>query len=264
MRGQCSAISPVPCVAIPVAPLGGQKEVAPAGQCLHGEAGAMKGWRLGGGILVPPGLEPSSAVSLGRDRIGATPPSLGCHHPATPKWRAARWSGGEAALEPAPTPPSLLWQTRVVKEDEVQPMNPPKFDMIEDMAMLTHLNEASVLYNLKRRYSHWMIYVSCRRPGGPRHPHPTMRERGAGAPLRLSRPLPARRPTRGSSASPSTPTSGCPSTPRPWWRPTRGSGAPRPPLTSTPSLTTPTTTCCAVRGPPGTMAAGGLGGKAEG
>uniref|UniRef100_A0A8B9ZZC8 Myosin motor domain-containing protein n=1 Tax=Anas zonorhyncha TaxID=75864 RepID=A0A8B9ZZC8_9AVES len=38
-------------------------------------------------------------------------------------------------------------------------MNPPKFDMIEDMAMLTHLNEASVLYNLKRRYSHWMIYT---------------------------------------------------------------------------------------------------------
>ncbi|NWX55570.1 MYH7 protein, partial [Promerops cafer] len=53
-------------------------------------------------------------------------------------------------------------ETRVVKEDEVQPMNPPKFDMIEDMAMLTHLNEASVLYNLKRRYSHWMIYVSTR------------------------------------------------------------------------------------------------------
>ncbi|NXD67350.1 MYH7 protein, partial [Eolophus roseicapillus] len=51
-------------------------------------------------------------------------------------------------------------ETRVVKEDELQPMNPPKFDMIEDMAMLTHLNEASVLYNLKRRYSHWMIYVS--------------------------------------------------------------------------------------------------------
>lgn len=53
-----------------------------------------------------------------------------------------------------------LWQTRVVKEEELQAMNPPKFDMIEDMAMLTHLNEASVLYNLKRRYSHWMIYVS--------------------------------------------------------------------------------------------------------
>ncbi|NWX16025.1 MYH7B protein, partial [Aegotheles bennettii] len=61
-------------------------------------------------------------------------------------------------------------ETRVVKEDEVQAMNPPKFDMIEDMAMLTHLNEASVLYNLKRRYSHWMIYVSrwCLGNGG--HP----------------------------------------------------------------------------------------------
>ncbi|XP_016120560.1 myosin-15-like [Sinocyclocheilus grahami] len=46
-----------------------------------------------------------------------------------------------------------------VKEDDIQQMNPPKFDMIEDMAMLTHLNEASVLYNLRRRYSNWMIYV---------------------------------------------------------------------------------------------------------
>lgn len=46
-----------------------------------------------------------------------------------------------------------------VKEDDIQQMNPPKFDMIEDMAMLTHLNEASVLFNLRRRYSFWMIYV---------------------------------------------------------------------------------------------------------
>uniref|UniRef100_A0A8P4KJY7 Myosin motor domain-containing protein n=2 Tax=Dicentrarchus labrax TaxID=13489 RepID=A0A8P4KJY7_DICLA len=38
-------------------------------------------------------------------------------------------------------------------------MNPPKFDMMEDMAMLTHLNEASVLFNLRRRYSMWMIYT---------------------------------------------------------------------------------------------------------
>ncbi|XP_034724219.1 myosin, heavy chain 7B, cardiac muscle, beta a isoform X2 [Etheostoma cragini] len=38
-------------------------------------------------------------------------------------------------------------------------MNPPKYDMIEDMAMLTHLNEASVLFNLRRRYSAWMIYT---------------------------------------------------------------------------------------------------------
>lgn len=36
-------------------------------------------------------------------------------------------------------------------------MNPPKFDRIEDMAMLTHLNEPAVLYNLKDRYTSWMI-----------------------------------------------------------------------------------------------------------
>ncbi|XP_049895969.1 myosin-7B-like, partial [Epinephelus moara] len=47
----------------------------------------------------------------------------------------------------------------VVKENDLQPMNPPKFDMIEDMAMLTHLNEASVLFNMKRRFSMWMIYT---------------------------------------------------------------------------------------------------------
>ncbi|NWI83261.1 MYH7 protein, partial [Dryoscopus gambensis] len=63
-------------------------------------------------------------------------------------------SGGKVTVETKDK------ETRVVKEDDVQPMNPPKFDMIEDMAMLTHLNEASVLYNLKRRYAHWMIYVS--------------------------------------------------------------------------------------------------------
>ncbi len=39
-------------------------------------------------------------------------------------------------------------------------MNPPKFDKIEDMAMMTHLNEPTVLYNLKERYAAWMIYVS--------------------------------------------------------------------------------------------------------
>ncbi|CAL8387093.1 unnamed protein product [Boreogadus saida] len=38
-------------------------------------------------------------------------------------------------------------------------MNPPKYDKIEDMAMMTHLNEASVLYNLAERYSAWMIYT---------------------------------------------------------------------------------------------------------
>uniref|UniRef100_A0A3B5L2A0 Myosin motor domain-containing protein n=1 Tax=Xiphophorus couchianus TaxID=32473 RepID=A0A3B5L2A0_9TELE len=44
-------------------------------------------------------------------------------------------------------------------EDEIFPMNPPKFDKIEDMAMMTHLSEPSVLYNLKERYAAWMIYT---------------------------------------------------------------------------------------------------------
>ena len=39
-------------------------------------------------------------------------------------------------------------------------MNPPKFEKAEDMASLTYLNEASVLYNLKQRYFSGLIYVS--------------------------------------------------------------------------------------------------------
>uniref|UniRef100_A0A8C5AZ68 Myosin heavy chain, fast skeletal muscle-like n=1 Tax=Gadus morhua TaxID=8049 RepID=A0A8C5AZ68_GADMO len=53
----------------------------------------------------------------------------------------------------------LATEERTVKEDDVTPMNPPKYDKIEDMAMMTHLNEASVLYNLKERYAAWMIYT---------------------------------------------------------------------------------------------------------
>ncbi|XP_077414063.1 myosin-7-like [Vanacampus margaritifer] len=53
----------------------------------------------------------------------------------------------------------LLPRFVIVKEDNLQPTNPPKFDMMEDIAMLTHLNEASVLFNLRRRYSMWMIYT---------------------------------------------------------------------------------------------------------
>ncbi|KAM4634215.1 myosin heavy chain, fast skeletal muscle-like [Polymixia lowei] len=50
-------------------------------------------------------------------------------------------------------------EERTVKEEDVTPMNPPKYDKIEDMAMMTHLNEAAVLYNLKERYAAWMIYT---------------------------------------------------------------------------------------------------------
>ncbi|XP_075998914.1 myosin heavy chain, skeletal muscle, adult-like [Genypterus blacodes] len=46
-----------------------------------------------------------------------------------------------------------------VQQDDVRPMNPPKFDKIEDMALLTHLHEPAVLFNLKERYAAWMIYT---------------------------------------------------------------------------------------------------------
>uniref|UniRef100_A0A2K5EW19 Myosin-6 n=1 Tax=Aotus nancymaae TaxID=37293 RepID=A0A2K5EW19_AOTNA len=50
-------------------------------------------------------------------------------------------------------------KTVTVKEDQVLQQNPPKFDKIEDMAMLTFLHEPAVLFNLKERYAAWMIYT---------------------------------------------------------------------------------------------------------
>lgn len=48
----------------------------------------------------------------------------------------------------------------LVSKDDIQKMNPPKFDKEEDMADLTCLNEASVLHNVKERYYSGLIYVS--------------------------------------------------------------------------------------------------------
>ncbi|KRT85568.1 Myosin head [Oryctes borbonicus] len=45
-----------------------------------------------------------------------------------------------------------------VARDDIQKMNPPKFDKVEDMADLTCLNEACVLHNLKDRYYSGLIY----------------------------------------------------------------------------------------------------------
>ena len=47
-----------------------------------------------------------------------------------------------------------------VKKDDIQQMNPPKYEKCDDMADLTYLNDASVLHNLRQRYSSWFIYVS--------------------------------------------------------------------------------------------------------
>ncbi|XP_071763121.1 myosin-7-like [Centroberyx gerrardi] len=50
-------------------------------------------------------------------------------------------------------------KTVTVKESQILQQNPPKFDKIEDMAMLTFLHEPAVLFNLKERYAAWMIYT---------------------------------------------------------------------------------------------------------
>ena len=47
-----------------------------------------------------------------------------------------------------------------IAKDDIQKMNPPKFDKVEDMAELSFLNEASVLHNLTTRYYSGLIYVS--------------------------------------------------------------------------------------------------------
>ncbi|CAJ0577986.1 unnamed protein product, partial [Mesorhabditis spiculigera] len=46
-----------------------------------------------------------------------------------------------------------------LKKELIQEMNPPKFEKTEDMANLTFLNDASVLYNLKARYGAMLIYT---------------------------------------------------------------------------------------------------------
>uniref|UniRef100_A0A3Q4C0R8 Uncharacterized protein n=1 Tax=Mola mola TaxID=94237 RepID=A0A3Q4C0R8_MOLML len=69
------------------------------------------------------------------------------------KGKLIKKEGGKATVE------ALTGKTLTVKEDEIFPMNPPKYDKIEDMAMMTHLSEPSVLYNLKERYAAWMIYT---------------------------------------------------------------------------------------------------------
>uniref|UniRef100_A0A672GK62 Myosin heavy chain, fast skeletal muscle-like n=1 Tax=Salarias fasciatus TaxID=181472 RepID=A0A672GK62_SALFA len=69
------------------------------------------------------------------------------------KGKLTKREGGKATVE------TLTGKTLTVKEDEIFPMNPPKFDKIEDMAMMTHLSEPAVLYNLKERYAAWMIYT---------------------------------------------------------------------------------------------------------
>uniref|UniRef100_A0A8W7P4F9 Myosin motor domain-containing protein n=1 Tax=Anopheles coluzzii TaxID=1518534 RepID=A0A8W7P4F9_ANOCL len=73
--------------------------------------------------------------------------------------------GDEVEVELAETGKRVL-----VLKDDIQKMNPPKFDKVEDMAELTCLNEASVLHNIKDRYYSGLIYrekVTVGAFGGP-------------------------------------------------------------------------------------------------
>ncbi|XP_068435560.1 myosin heavy chain, fast skeletal muscle-like [Clinocottus analis] len=74
------------------------------------------------------------------------------------KGKLVKKEGGKATVD------TILYEgkapkTLTVKEDDIHAMNPPKYDKIEDMAMMTHLNEPAVLYNLKERFASWMIYT---------------------------------------------------------------------------------------------------------
>uniref|UniRef100_A0A3B3HE42 Myosin heavy chain, fast skeletal muscle-like n=1 Tax=Oryzias latipes TaxID=8090 RepID=A0A3B3HE42_ORYLA len=69
------------------------------------------------------------------------------------KGKLIKREGGKATVE------TEGGKTVTVKEDDIYPRNPPKFDKMEDMAMMTHLNEPSVLFNLKERFASWMIYT---------------------------------------------------------------------------------------------------------
>lgn len=71
-------------------------------------------------------------------------------------------STGEVRLTSTPAsrradPPRQLV---TVSSLDLKPVNPPNYDGAEDIANLTHLNEASVVHNLKTRYHEDSIYVS--------------------------------------------------------------------------------------------------------
>ncbi|XP_076671837.1 myosin heavy chain isoform X33 [Andrena cerasifolii] len=50
-------------------------------------------------------------------------------------------------------------ETKDFKKDQLQQVNPPKYEKAEDMSNLTYLNDASVLHNLKQRYYTKLIYT---------------------------------------------------------------------------------------------------------
>ncbi|CBY11835.1 unnamed protein product [Oikopleura dioica] len=45
------------------------------------------------------------------------------------------------------------------KDENVEKQNPPKYELLEDLANMTYLSEAAVVYNLDERYKKFMIYT---------------------------------------------------------------------------------------------------------
>jgi myosin heavy subunit len=69
----------------------------------------------------------------------------------------------ESEVQQDPTAEVVVAATGEVRKMplfSLSPMNPPQFDGVDDIADLTHLNEASVINNLKLRYVAGNIYVS--------------------------------------------------------------------------------------------------------
>ena len=50
-------------------------------------------------------------------------------------------------------------ENKVYKEDQVDLVNPPKFDFSEDMAGMTNLGDPCILYNSMVRYQNELIYT---------------------------------------------------------------------------------------------------------
>jgi len=50
-------------------------------------------------------------------------------------------------------------EEKMFEKDGIFPMNPQKFDGVEDCAKLSYLSDPSVLYNLKLHYDAKVIYT---------------------------------------------------------------------------------------------------------
>lgn len=50
-------------------------------------------------------------------------------------------------------------KVKLYKPEQVEQQNPPKYELLEDMANMTNLSEATVIHNLKSRYERFLIYT---------------------------------------------------------------------------------------------------------